>query len=57
VQLDHDAQGIVVEAKHWGINEVFVLGVDLSFLLFHHFNVVTSNIPTDTFPSHGVKPT
>jgi hypothetical protein len=39
-QLDHDAWGITAEAKHWGINEVFILGANLSFfLLLHHFHV------------------
>ncbi len=27
MQLDHDAQGIIVEAKHQGINEVFLLPI------------------------------
>jgi hypothetical protein len=39
-QLDHDARGIVIKAKHRRINEVFVLGANMSFfLLLHHFNV------------------
>ncbi len=39
-QLDHDVRGIAAKAKHRGINEVFILGADLSFfLLLHHFNI------------------
>jgi hypothetical protein len=39
VHLDHYARGIVAETKHRGINEVFVLGANLSFfMLLHHFN-------------------
>ncbi len=41
VSLDHDARQIVAKAKHWGINEVFILGADLFFfMLLHRFNVV-----------------
>jgi hypothetical protein len=48
-QPDHDVRGIVAKAKHRGINEVFVLGADLSFfLLLHPFNVIVvkhSDVP------------